>query len=134
MISLYKRDVYLIGNIQEFITRYRSPFGYALTPEQFGIDVRTLPSMVMHYVETTRDSDVVEIPSIGKIGVSTSTLELTIPPDVPLLVPQELLGALRNLPNTIYTLGGVDSTLRVSVKDVSLTCYTALHLNRTIRR
>lgn len=107
---------------------------YALTPEQFGIDVRTLPSMVMHYVETTRDRDVVEIPGIGKIGVSTSTLELTIPPDVPLLVPQELLGALRNIPNAIYTLAGVDSTLRVSVKDVSFTCYTALRLNRTVRR
>ncbi len=132
MISLYKKDVYLIGNVQDFVIRYRSKNGYVLSPEQFRMDVRKLPSAYMEYVQTSWDNDIVDIPNIGKLSLVMRTIKHNIPPDVALLVPQELLGLLRNIPNTVYTLGSHGDLLNVYVNGTSVTCHTGIQLNRTI--
>jgi hypothetical protein len=139
MINLYKLDIYLIRDAREFAQKHGKVHStmrskYVLSKEEFATATTRYPTAYHDYIKTTigRQSEVID--GVGLMSIVTATIEHTLPEGVPLLVPTELLSALRGVNNPIYTIYSYGTPTMLHADDLKVSCYTELSQYKTIKR
>lgn len=139
MINLYKLDVYLIPNVSAFELKYgRIPSSVRkerlLPKDDFLLLAKRYPTAYHDYITTHRDRELLFVEGVGNISVITSTIKHTLPEDVPLLVPAEIIGALRGINNPIYTIANYGTPCIIYTGDLKARCYTELYRHQIAKQ
>lgn len=125
MISLYSKDIYLIGDLDSFVGR-RVTCGYiVLTREEFQRMVIKVPARTHEYSTQSFIQKKMHVAGVGNMLVNESTETYSVPPHVPLLVPKDMIMKLRGIENLLYTIAG-QRYMPVTVDGRRYDCYIEL--------